>query len=142
MRLNYLLSGEVIFRKLLKDTFNSAQNIISITNLIEATMRQNNIFKNLPDASKEEVIEKLISNENLLIERIVSHGQKSPPDFWYDQDRNEIVFLLQGEAEISYDDGENYILVPGDYLNIPAHKKHRVERTFERGETIWLAVYY
>jgi len=105
-------------------------------------MRQNNIFKNLPDASKEEVIEKLISNENVLIERIVSHGQKSPPDFWYDQDRNEIVFLLQGEAEISFDDGENSILIPGDYINIPAHKKHRVEQTFEQGETIWLAVYY
>ena len=33
-------------------------------------------------------------------------------------------------------------LKKGDYLNIPAHVKHRVERTSEKEETIWLAIFY
>jgi len=31
---------------------------------------------------------------------------------------------------------------PGDYINIPAHTKHRVAWTTPDGPTIWLAVHY
>jgi cupin 2 domain-containing protein len=31
---------------------------------------------------------------------------------------------------------------PGDFINIPAHKKHRVEWTPPEERTIWLAVHY
>ncbi len=31
---------------------------------------------------------------------------------------------------------------PGDFVNIPAHKKHRVEWTTPDELTIWLAVFY
>ena len=31
---------------------------------------------------------------------------------------------------------------PGDFVNIPAHKKHRVEWTTPDEPTIWLAVFY
>ena len=31
---------------------------------------------------------------------------------------------------------------PGDFRNIPAHKKHRVEWTMPDEPTIWLAVHY
>jgi cupin 2 domain-containing protein len=31
---------------------------------------------------------------------------------------------------------------PGDYINIPAHEKHRVAWTSPDGPTIWLAVHY
>ena len=31
---------------------------------------------------------------------------------------------------------------PGDFVNIPAHKKHRVEWTTPDEPTIWLAVHY
>jgi cupin 2 domain-containing protein len=31
---------------------------------------------------------------------------------------------------------------PGDFINIPAHKKHRVEWTKPGEPTIWLVVHY
>ena len=30
----------------------------------------------------------------------------------------------------------------GDYINIPAHTKHRVEKTDSKKETVWLTVFY
>lgn len=41
-------------------------------------------------------------------------------------------------------EGEEQLLVmrPGDFVNIPAHKKHRVEWTTPEEPTIWLAVHY
>lgn len=105
-------------------------------------MKVSNIFKNLPDVSREEVFENIVSNENVLVERIVSGGQNSPPDFWYDQSKNELVFLLKGSAQLSFEDGGSAALIPGDYLLIEAHRKHRVEKTAGDTETIWLAIHY
>ena len=31
---------------------------------------------------------------------------------------------------------------PGDFVNIPAHKRHRVEWTTPDEPTVWLAVHY
>jgi cupin 2 domain-containing protein len=31
---------------------------------------------------------------------------------------------------------------PGDWLNIPARRRHRVEWTMPEVKTIWLAVFY
>jgi len=50
--------------------------------------------------------------------------------------------LLQGEAVLSFIDEPAIKLKAGDFLNIPAHKKHRVEWTTPDVETIWLAVHY
>ena len=36
----------------------------------------------------------------------------------------------------------NAILIAGDFVNIPAHRKHRVEWTTVDEPTIWLAVFY
>jgi cupin 2 domain-containing protein len=33
-------------------------------------------------------------------------------------------------------------LKPGDFVNIPAHKKHRVEWATPNEPAIWLAVFY
>jgi cupin 2 domain-containing protein len=33
-------------------------------------------------------------------------------------------------------------LLPGDYIFIPAHERHRVEWTAEHEETVWLALHY
>lgn len=101
-----------------------------------------NIFKNLPINFDEEFFEKIIETENFTLERIVSDGHSSPKDFWYDQDRNEFVILLSGSATIKYFDGEIFNLNPGDYLIIPAHQKHRVEKTSETEKTIWLAIHF
>ncbi|MBZ0199528.1 MAG: cupin domain-containing protein [Ignavibacteriaceae bacterium] len=102
-----------------------------------------NIFASLPEDFSLEVFETILTSGDVKLERIVSKGHSSPEGFWYDQDENEWVLLLQGRAELKYfDDDENKILKAGDYLNIPAHTKHRVEWTSPNEETIWLALFY
>lgn len=79
------------------------------------------------------------------LERIVSRQHASPPGFWYDQDGTEWVLLLRGSAVLSLeqDDGQirRQALVPGDFLEIPAHCRHRVEETAPHEDTIWLALH-
>ena len=102
----------------------------------------NNIFKNLPTNLSEEIFEDIINSDNLKIERIISNGQSTPQDFWYDQDQDEWVIVLKGQACIKFIDNSEIILNVGDYLNIESHKKHRVEWTSLIEETIWFAVHY
>lgn len=100
-----------------------------------------NIF-NLPtELLPQEYFEPLVSGKNVLIERIISTGQTTPVGEWYDQERDEWVILLQGEASISYRDGFNISLKSGDYIFIPAHQKHRVEYTSSEPPCIWIAVH-
>ena len=106
-----------------------------------------NIFQPLPsDLSEsdltEEVFETLAQSAGVKIERIVSSGQASPESGWYDQDHDEWVIVLQGTAAILFDNGTEVELSQGDYLNIPAHERHRVTRTSSDPKTIWLAVHY
>ena len=104
----------------------------------------NNIFDGLPPSTvtNEQFLE-LLARPGLNIERIVSTGQSSPPDFWYDQPNGEWVLLLQGEAKLRFaDEVTTHHLRAGDFLDIPAHKKHRVDWTPADQITIWLAVHY
>lgn len=84
----------------------------------------------------------LFDDGKILVEKIISAGQKTPEGQWLEQDRNEWVVLIQGEAEIRFDEGETVSLKQGDYLNIPSNKRHRVERTGTDPVCIWLAVHY
>lgn len=104
--------------------------------------RIKNIYELIPEFLKEELFEKIIENENFVLERIISEGHASPPGFWYDQDKNEFVLLIRGSAQLLYDDGTKHDLNSGDYLIIPAHQKHRVEKTSHTEKTIWLALHY
>lgn len=101
-----------------------------------------NIFAEIPDTLPEEVFEKITEGKDFFVERIISDGHISPPNFWYDQETNEFVMLMSGSAKISYDDGNSFSLSAGDYLIIPAHQKHRVEETDKAQKTIWLAIHY
>ncbi|WP_417849673.1 cupin domain-containing protein [Thalassoglobus sp.] len=102
-----------------------------------------NLFQNLSAALPDEMIETLIETETVRIERIVSDGHASPPGFWYDQPEHEWVVILSGSGELRFDDSEEVIeLKPGDFINIPAHRKHRVEATDANEKTVWLAVFY
>lgn len=102
-----------------------------------------NIFGRIPAQLPAEAVEMLAQGGGTRIERIVSKGQCSPPGFWYDQDENEWVLLLRGEAALRFEkDGRIVHLVAGSYINIAAHERHRVEWTKEDTETIWLAVFY
>ncbi len=104
-------------------------------------MRKKNIYKAIPDSPGAEWFEKLVENRQMTIERIVSRGHCSPPGFWYDQDWDEWVLLLAGNAGLAFENGDSVELIPGDHVLIPAHVKHRVAWTAADAETIWLAVH-
>lgn len=104
-------------------------------------MKPENLFANIPQTISEEVFQTILLSENFKIERIISKGQKSEKDFWYDQDQHEWVMVIKGEARLQFQD-KTLVLKPGDYINIPAHEKHRVDWTTPDEETIWLAIFY
>lgn len=92
---------------------------------------------------EEELHETLLQDDKrgILIERIISSGQASPPGFWYDQQQDEWVVLLQGRAGLAWDDGRAITLQKGDWVFIPAHTRHRLEWTSREPPCIWLAVH-
>lgn len=100
-----------------------------------------NLFHEIPDSLPEEHIQTLLSAAGLRIERIVSGGQASPPGFWYDQPEHEWVLLVKGAARLQIGD-EIRELQAGDFVNIPAHCRHRVDWTDPNQATIWLAIFY
>lgn len=101
-----------------------------------------NILSAAPDARMAEVFEPLWQEQGVLIERIVSRGQRSAPGEWYEQEQNEWVLLLQGAARLCWEDGSETALTEGDYVAIPALRKHRVEWTDPDQDTIWLAIHF
>ena len=105
-------------------------------------MRVQNIFAAIPDELEHESFAQLLDGGRLKIERIISKGHSSPESGWYDQEQNEWVMLLRGEAVLSFEDQSQVRLREGDYLNIPAHKKHKVDWTDPHVATVWLAVHY
>lgn len=102
-----------------------------------------NLFADIPARLASEQITTLMSSPALRIERIVSRGQASPPGFWYDQPQAEWVILLAGRAELRFE-GETAAtrMEPGDWLHIPAHRRHRVDWTDPAQATVWLAVHH
>ena len=102
-----------------------------------------NIFNDIPKELPEELFETLINGKNVKVERIISKGHKSAENSWYDQDMHEWVLVLQGKARLEFaDETQSIILNKGDYINIRAHTKHRVEWTNPDVVTIWLAIHY
>ena len=103
-----------------------------------------NLFADLPrSTAADEQISELLSRRGLRIERIVSTGQCSPPGFWYDQPDGEWVLLLRGAARLRFaDETEARDLRPGDFVDIAAHHRHRVDWTDPDLPTVWLAIHY
>lgn len=102
-----------------------------------------NLFSNIPQKISDEIFDAIIQTKNIIIERIISKGHASPKDFWYDQEKNEWVIVLKGHARLRFEEEDEIVeMKPGDYINILAHCKHRVEWTDPDEETIWLAAYY
>lgn len=101
-----------------------------------------NIFDEISNNPPQEVLKTLLESPYIRIERIISKGHTSPESGWYDQEQSEWVLLIEGAAIITYEDGEEIKLQKDDYLNIPAHVKHKVSWTDPNCETIWLAVFY
>lgn len=125
-----------------------------------------NFFSYSDESLPEELIEQIESGQSFRLERIISDGQASPADFWYDQPDNEWVLLLKGRATIELEYAENSTspgqalpdskpakpdsaspimridLLPGDYVLIPAHCRHRVASTCQQQKTVWLALHF
>jgi len=102
-----------------------------------------NLFSGFSSSSSEEQFAELLSRPGIRIERIISTGQASRPDFWYEQPEAEWVLLLQGEALLRFEDeAESRRLKSGDFLDISPLRRHRIDWTDPTQSTIWLAVHY
>jgi len=105
-----------------------------------------NMFTHFPAATLnrgEETFEALLTRPDIHIERIISTGQASPAGFWYCQAQSEWVLVLQGAAGLQLENESDIrVMKAGDFVNIPALCKHRVEWTSPDERTIWLAVHY
>lgn len=105
-------------------------------------MNVNNLLHKVKKDIPKEIFETILSSNNIKIERIISKGHTTPKGEWYNQDENEFVLVIKGDAELLFENDERIIMKEGDYIIIPAHKKHRVEKTNLRQETIWLVIFY
>jgi len=102
-----------------------------------------NLLEGLPASADTEQFLELLGRPGLKIERIVSMGQSSPPGFWYDQADGEWVLVVAGEALLRFEDEPApRRLKAGDFVDIPPHRRHRVEWTDPDRSTIWLAIHY
>ncbi|MDJ0580431.1 cupin domain-containing protein [Crocosphaera sp.] len=101
----------------------------------------NNIFQFTNQLSEQEIFETILNSKNVKIERIISTGQTTAEDTWYDQEEDEWVILLQGQATLLFFDNSSIHLKAGDYLLIKAHQKHRVTYTSFNPPCIWLAIH-
>jgi cupin 2 domain-containing protein len=114
---------------------------------LEAALEQNRMQRNHriknKDARGSEIFETLVERGGIRIERIISHGQATLEGEWYDQERDEWVLVLSGRAGLLIEgEAEPRELGPGDYVDLPAHCRHRVVWTDPDGPTVWLAVHW
>jgi len=106
-------------------------------------VRKGNIYAAIPDRAPEEVFETLVQSGRVRVERIISQAHASPQGSWYDQGQGEWVMVLQGSAGLMFEGQDELVtLKPGDWVDIPAHARHRVEWTDPKQKTVWLAVFY
>ena len=107
---------------------------------MQSPSTSDNLLAPPPDAPGEETCATLLRHPAFILEHIVSRGAASPDGFWYDQERPEWVLLLRGEADLRFEAGETVFLTAGDPLLIPAHCRHRMDRTSP--DALWLALHY
>ncbi|MDD2370094.1 MAG: cupin domain-containing protein [Sulfuricurvum sp.] len=95
-----------------------------------------NLYKGTKPTENYEIFSTLFHNETLKIESIRSNMKR--PGELYDQDQDEWVLLLEGEAQLEIAD-EIRNISPGDYLFLPKHTLHRVISTSENA--LWLCIF-
>lgn len=90
----------------------------------------------------EELVETLYERPGLRIERIVSAGQTTPAGEWYDQDSDEWVLVVKGNAKLRVEgEAQDRELGEGDFIFLAAHCRHRVVWTRSEPPRVWLAVH-
>jgi len=102
-----------------------------------------NLLADVPKISEGELFETVAAIDGFRVERIVSQGHATAADAWYDQAWHEWVLLVKGEALLLIE-GEQapHRLLPGQWMLLPAHCRHRVEWTLPGQDTVWLAVHW
>ncbi len=105
-------------------------------------MLHGDLLAGIPADLPDELITPLLVRSGMRVERIVSRGHRSPPGFWYDQDEHELVLLVAGEARLQLEGAPEQTLRPGQWLDIPAHARHRVTFTAPDADTVWLAIFH
>ncbi|MCM0148855.1 cupin domain-containing protein [Photobacterium galatheae] len=101
------------------------------------------LLADIPERLPAELFQNLLVSSQLRVERIVSRGHQTPKGEWYDQDENEWVLVIQGQAELVFDDSQPPVrLKAGQSIFLPAHCRHRVSWTPEGEHTIWLAIFF
>lgn len=88
-----------------------------------------------------ELVEVITETSGGRVELIVSSGQVSPPGFIYEQDEDEWVMVLQGNAILEAK-GKLHELGAGDSIFLPKRTKHRVVFTSTKPVCLWLAVFW
>ena len=87
-----------------------------------------NIFDGITAVGEEEQFDLLMKGTHYRIDRIVSSGHSSPQGFWYDQEDDEWILLVQGKATLEVE-GKFIEMKAGDYMFLPKNCKHRIEKT-------------
>lgn len=105
-------------------------------------MKRGNIFSfgGAVDSANPEFFETLLKTSGTgRVERIYSKPYSDGQ--WYDQDEDEFVLLLSGEAVLEFADSAKLELRAGDWLVIDRRTRHRVASTSEEPRCVWLAVF-
>ncbi len=63
-----------------------------------------NIFQEISEDLPEEFFQEIANGRVFRLERIVSKGHITPEGQWYDQDMEEWVLLLKGEAVLKFEE--------------------------------------
>ena len=95
-----------------------------------------NIYNYQQPINGEETIETLLSKSNITINHIISNNIQNGQ--WYDQDEDEWLVLITGEAVLNFGD-EEVTLHKGDTFFIQRHRRHYVKKTSE--DALWLTVH-
>ena len=107
-----------------------------------AASEQRNLLTSTPPPAGREQIEVLLEQGELKLERIHSCAASTPEGQWYDQEQGEWVALLQGSAQLRFEDEpQPRQLQAGDWLWIAPHRRHRVEATDGGRGCLWLALF-
>lgn len=96
----------------------------------------NNLYETADPHENSERFSTLFQNHSIKIETIRS-WLKTPGEF-YDQNEDEWVLLISGEARLELDTVER-TLKAGDYCLIPKHTRHRVLSTSKNA--LWLGIF-
>ena len=84
-------------------------------------VKTGNLRRDLPARPlPDEAVDLLVDRPGLRIERIVSTGQATPEGQWYDQETDEWVLVVEGEARLRIE-GEttDRELIAGDWVFLP-----------------------